>query len=121
MSSMSVNQLAKSNGDFGEDVAQVLLNRLFSNCERVNDLLDFYLDNGIPIEIKTCQEWINRCDRPSLRHGRFKLEKDQHEVLLVKKGYYLFLVKSGDFIVKGKLVMAEDITFFKQVTWHGLV
>lgn len=121
------NSVAKKNGNWGEDIAIHFLQAKFGDVTYVNDLIDFYTDSGIPIEVKTCQEFINRVDnKGDLRHGRFTMMKDQHELLLAQGGYYLFIVKAGVFILKARLIKACDVfmsmlNFRPQITWVGLV
>lgn len=88
----------------------------------VNTLLEQYYQKGIIIELKTCQDLIESGDPAyPIRHGRFTLDKDQHDILVIKGGFYLFLVKNNGGIIKGKIVSAEDITFTKQVNWKFIM
>lgn len=115
------------NGNWGELRALEILNEKFNDVQYVNELIDFYADDGIPIEVKTCQEWINRVDDiGELRHGRFTFVKEQHEYLLCQDGYYLFIVRNGDMIVRSRLLKADDVfawmsNFRRQMTWRCLL
>lgn len=128
MESLSVNQSVIRNGNWGEQCALPILQEKFGNVDYVNGLIDFYDENGIPIEVKTCQEFIRRCDDDGAtdnRLGRFTLERDQHELLLTQDGYYLFLVRNGDMLVCAKVMKASDVfawmsNFKRQVTWRFL-
>lgn len=124
-----MNGIAKNNGDWGESITPPLLDRTITpelriklgNLEYVNELVDFYSENGIPIEIKTCQEFIDRADvQGGVRLGRFVLDREQHEFLVHKKGYYFFIVKSGSLVLRAKLVEADDITFQRKLLWRPL-
>lgn len=119
---MTPNAKAKDNGEWGEATAQHILTKKFNNVQYVNGLIDYYAGAGIPIEVKTCQEFIERgeASKYDIRHGRFTLEKDQHDFLLHKSGYYLFLVKNGSLLVRHLLIPASDIGFMKQVTWRRI-
>lgn len=63
------------------------------------DLIDLYLQ-GIPYEIKSCQERIKG------RSGRFWLRPDQHNTLLELGGYYIFVVHNNLVMKKIKIVPA---------------
>ena len=126
MDSLTPNQLAIRNGNFGEQCAMKILNERFGNVEFVNELIDYYVDAGIPIEVKTCQELINRGDRPNNRLGRFTFMKEQHKTLLDENGYYLFIVKNGDFLICFKVIRADEVFMFMdefkfQLTWGFLI
>jgi hypothetical protein len=124
MPSAKVNRTAKNNGEWGEKIAPDILSDKFANIEYLNQTIDFYAMNNIPIEVKTCQFFINRNDERGngKRFGRFTFNKHQHEILLHKKGYYLLLVKHKDLIHKARIIKAEDIALSisdlrKQYTW----
>lgn len=120
-----VNKRAKANGDFGEKAAQKLLLNRFRSVKYTNQLIDYYAENKIPIEVKTCQEYIkrgyDRKGRVKERAGRFTFDKDQHLELIHKNGYYLFLVKNESMIVRGQLVRARDIAYLKQIAWPMVI
>lgn len=127
MPSAEVNQQAKNNGQWGENVALDILNDKFNDVQFINDTIDFYADNGILIEVKTCQYVINRCDdKGDKRFGRFTFNPDQHEILLNKDGYYLLIVKNGDLVIKAKVIQACDVfqwmtNFQRKVCWRSLI
>lgn len=119
---VSKQGIKKENGNNMEFASMQILTKKFENLEFVNGLIDFYANNKIPIEIKSCQYLIESGNpKYPKRFGRFKLEKEQHEFLEIHKGYYLFLVQSDGFIVKGKLIEAIDIPFTNQLTWRELM
>jgi len=84
----------------------------------INSLLEQYSKKKILIKVKTCQDLVESGNSDyKTRHGRFTLDKDEHTMLLNKKGFYLFLVKNNGFVLKGRVISAEDITFTKQLMW----
>lgn len=117
------NTKAKNNGEWGEKIAEPILKEKFGDVEFVNELIDYYSKSGIYIEVKTCQDKVKRGEdgRYPTRSGKFKLEKDQHDFLMFKDGYYLFLVKSGSLLVAGKVIKARDVPFAKTHTWNRLL
>lgn len=87
-------------------------------CEvKLNQILKMYLDSGFLIVLKTCQKEIN--NNGKLRPGRFHLDKDTHDLLTHKNGYYLFLVKDKNIVIDGRLYEANDINFAKVIQWKG--
>lgn len=113
---------ARKNGEINEQKAMEILTEKFKNVEYVNGLIDFYVENDIPIEVKSCQHFIKSGnDKYPMRYGRFTMEKSQHDFLEIQKGYYLFLVHENGFLIAGKLIPATDITFMKQITWRELM
>lgn len=118
------NSVAKNNGEWGENVAEPILKNYFGWVKKINETVDFYDEiMKIPIEVKTCQEFIQRQDKDGeLRHGRFTFEKEQHKYLLAQEGYYLFIVRSGDLVLRSRLIKAEDVftwmsNFKRQLAW----
>jgi len=118
----SKQAIKKQNGNDMEIIAMKILSRKFESLEYVNNLIDFYAENEIPIEIKSCQYKIESGNpKYPKRFGRFKMEKEQHNFLEIHKGFYLFLVHHNKFLVKGKLIEAVDIPFTPQITWRELM
>jgi len=117
-----VQSKIKENGNMMELKAMEILTNKFNNVDYVNELIDFYVENKIPIEIKSCQYHIKSSNsKYPLRLGRFVLDKEQHEFLEIHKGYYLFMVHHNGFLIKGKLIQAVDIPFSKLITWRELL
>lgn len=129
MASSSVNTIASNNGQESEYLTEALLEREVSpelrikigSLKYVNELIDFYSETGVPIEVKSCQEWQSRSDKHGdKRLGRFVLDKEQHRALLCKDGYYFFIVKAGSLVLRAKLMKADDITFQRLKLWRPL-
>lgn len=112
------NTLAKHNGDWGEQRAMELLIEEYPDIQHISDIIDFYTKSGTPIEVKTCQERIKAY--PSGRQGRYIIEAEQHELLLAKQGFYLFLVKAGSLLMKAKMVKASDLNYKRQLNWRDV-
>ena len=92
---------------------------ILENQNRLNNLLDFYIENNIPIKVVKCQYEIISGKRK--RFGRFNLNKDKHKFLIKNNGYYLFLVENNNKLIKGKLLLAKDIKFTKLIVWKFLI
>lgn len=129
MASSLVNTIASNNGKESEILAEAQLERVASqdlrvkigSVEYVDELVDFYSENGIPIEVKSCQEWQGRADNyGDKRLGRFVLDKEQHDFLTHKQGYYFFIVKAGSLVLRAKLLRADEITFQRLLLWRPL-
>ena len=119
---ISKQGMKKENGSLMEKKAYQILTKKFENVQFVDGLIDYYANNNIPIEIKSCQYLIESGNpKYPKRYGRFKLEIDQHKFLEKHNGYYLFLVQHFGFIVSGKLLSVNDVSFAKQVGWRELV
>lgn len=121
MASSFVNAEAKNNGVLAEALMEARLIQKFGDVEFKDSLIDYYTKSGIPIEIKSCQMFINRADRPDkLRHGEFILDLAQHDYLLQNNGYYVFVVMAGSIVIGAKLLEADDITahkFHRKLCW----
>lgn len=88
----------------------------------INSLLKQYTEKNILIKVKTCQELVESSNSDyKTRHGRFTLDKDEHDMLIAKNGFYLFLVKNNGFVLQGRVVLADDITFTKQLMWKFIM
>lgn len=92
---------------------------VLENQNRLNNILDFYIENEIPIKIVKCQYEIISGKRK--RFGRFNLNKNKHDFLVKNNGYYLFLVETGNKLIKGKVILAKDIKFHKLIGWKFLI
>ena len=121
----SRNKKAKKNGYKAERVARgILLELLVTSedaIEYINDLIDYYVNGEIPVEVKSCQEFIDdrTCSRKR-RHGRFTLDKKQHEFLVKHDGYYLFIVHCTDATKLLKFVKARNLEYHDKITWSAL-
>jgi len=104
------NRKAYENGEHAEEIAQKLYGL---EIDRTNFIDGKY--NGKPIEIKSCQEWqrngIRRC------RGRFVLSRSQHNELIEKGGYYLFIVQLEGGGIRHKVVKAADVPFKRKLCW----
>jgi hypothetical protein len=92
---------------------------ILNNNEKLNELIKFYSQNNIRIDIVSCQEKVNEND--GKRFGRFQLNKQQYDELKKIKGYYLFLVKDGKQIIAGKIVSPKQFMYCHNKTWMALV
>jgi len=91
--------------------------RHLENKNKLNIILDYYIKNGIPLKIVKCQYE----SKDKSRFGRFNLNKKSHRFLLKNNGYYIFLVERNNKLIKGKVILADDITFKKLITWKFLI
>ena len=92
---------------------------ILNNNEKLNELLKFYSQNNIRIDIISCQEKVK--ENGGKRFGRFQLSKSQYDELTKAKGYYLFLVKDGKQIIAGKIVSPEKFMYCHNKTWMAIV
>jgi len=88
------------------------------NKKKLEEIISYYHDNNILMEIVTCKEKIQ--DGNKYRFGRFVFEKAKHEVMLNREGYYFLIVKNGHGIVNAKLISAKDIGKVNIVSWTKL-
>lgn len=91
--------------------------RHLENKNRLNNILDYYIENGIPLKVVKCQYE----NKDKSRFGRFNLNKKSHKFLKKNNGYYIFLVELNNKLIKGKVILADDITFKKLITWKFLI
>jgi len=92
----------------------------FNNLKLIFKLIDAEL-NGIPAEIKSCQEFITDKSRKNgLRHGRFRLHKHQHDELIRLNGVYLFIVHNDRIIKRMAVIPAKDVRFRQTVDWRSI-
>lgn len=116
---MNGNQLASQNGEWGEKTALRIIENHFGKITFTNDLIDYVSDKGINIEIKSCQLFIESGNpKYPKRHGRFVLTKPQHTFLVLHDGYYVFLVKGNDLLIKARIIKANLIRFSPVVQWQ---
>ena len=92
---------------------------VLENQNRLNNILDYYIENGIPIKVVKCQYQIKSGN--GIRFGRFNLIEKNHNFLIKNNGYYLFLVESGKRLVKGKVILAKDIKYHKLIVWKFII
>lgn len=92
---------------------------ILNHNQNLNILLRFYSQNGIRIDIISCQEKIKTNGKE--RCGRFNLNSFQYNELKSVNGYYLFLVKSGKLIVAGKIISPNDFKFQKMKRWSDII
>jgi len=116
------NHKVQENGEWGENQAKDILRDTFGAAEHINSLVDFMLNNGIPIEVKTCQITIQTGQiKYPTRRGRFILVPDQHEYLQSNKGLYLFIVKDDRFVYGWKLLEANKINYKRHIQWDKII
>lgn len=84
---------AKENGLFAEEIAKEQIRKKFkADPIFLNDLIDFTV-NGRYIEVKSCEGYVKDSHASrKVRAGRFLLRREQHNFLLEKEGWYLFIV-----------------------------
>lgn len=69
-----------------------------------------YIDAGTPLELKTCQVWIDDSgSRNDRRRGTFRIQEDTHERLEELGGVYCLLVMDADEVLTGRIVEPEHI------------
>jgi len=119
MESKSNGALRFENGIEAEIQAQRYLEGFYEVVERVNALIDFVVDHNQPVEVKSCQARIKRCDaKRRSKNGRFKLKLTQHTYLLENNGLYLFVVSYEDKRSRILLMPAKLLPFQKQYSWY---
>lgn len=116
------NRKANANGEWGERKAKKILLNRFEQIEKVNSIVDFMLNDKVPIEVKTCQIKIKtgQTNYPE-RMGRFILFEEQHNYLVDNSGMYLFIVKNDRFIHAWKLMDASKISYRRHVQWNRII
>lgn len=92
---------------------------VLTNQNRLNNILDYYIQINIPIKVVKCQFEIVSGKRK--RFGRFNLNEKKHKFLVKNNGYYLFLVENNNRLVAGKVILAKDIKFHKLIVWKFLI
>lgn len=109
----------------GKNEMEVLTEKLNNNIY-MNELLEFYIENNIPITIKKCKYKIKNTRKKEhetllMRYGRFTLNKEFHNFLVEQKGYYLFIVEHLGFTVSAKLICAKDLNYSKSISWTRIL
>lgn len=77
------------------------------------------LDEGTPLELKTCRRWItDNHSRGGRRRGQFKVNESTHGYLAELEGAYLFVVLDdvGD-VLAGRAVPASILNG-GGISWH---
>jgi hypothetical protein len=62
-----------------------------------------------PVEIKSCQQFVDRADWKNPRSGRFYLRDYQHDNLVKKGGRYIFVVLDGETIIHTRIILAARL------------
>lgn len=118
------NRKAKLNGIDAERAAIRLIANFFDTdkVDFINELIDFYINDSVPVEVKSCQEWIheNRNGQKIRRHGRFTLDKKQHNYLVENDGLYLFIVNLSNGKKLFRFIKAKDLQYKQKITWWKL-
>lgn len=91
--------------------------RELENKKKLNSLLQYYIENGIPLKVVKCQYE----NKKKSRFGRFNLNKKTHRFLRKYNGYYIFLVEKDNKLIKGKVIFSGDITFKTLICWKILI
>lgn len=82
---------------------------------------------GHPIEIKSCQRYIEDAYHTnSRRSGRFLFNSNQHEYLLRNRGSYVFVVRDASNILKSRILRADVLGLKRfegvlQMPWHKVM
>ena len=112
------NTKACENGHFCEDYAK----RVVPGLEWEGGLCDARL-NGVPVDVKGCEAWYPRRDKPNAdkRAGMFTLDYYQQKEIERENGFYFCIVHIGELVVKSFFVQACRIDYHrhaqKQVSW----
>ena len=93
MQAMNSYTRASHNGITGERIAETILNVTVDH----DAVIDITPSRGHPVEIKTCQAWVNTAHTDNRRRrGRYNLVGTQHRALCKEGGYYLFVLLDDD-------------------------
>jgi len=121
---MSFRKKARVNGLKAEEQALVWIPIMMgeeTTIKVINEIFDILVNDEVPIEVKSCSETIEDISTiTGKRHGRFMLNKDQHDYLVANNGYYFFIVHMSNRTVKIKLIKAEKLKYNKAITWTRL-
>jgi|GEM_PF-3282508 len=111
------NTAAHRNGKFCEGYAREVIPGL----EWVNGIYDALL-NGVPLDVKSCQAWYERPNRPTSprKAGMVTLYPEQDTELKAKHGMYFCIVHFGELVVKSFFVPADKVPERKQISWTTL-
>lgn len=67
-----------------------------------------------PVVVRTCKETIGQ---GKFRNGMYRMNKEVHEDLVKKQGFYLFMTYLNSGGTYLKLVAANDITYARNICW----
>jgi len=116
MTSTYFKRKAKQNGKNMEAKAA----EYFKGLKLIFNIIDAEL-NGVPTEIKSCQEFItDRSRKNAKRYGRFRLHEYQHNELLKQNGVYLFIVHNRQRIKRMAIIPAKDVKFRQTLDWRTI-
>lgn len=117
------NALASSNGCAMEE----FIKALYPDAEfHYKGVIDFTID-GIRVELKSCQEFINDSNHSSgRRSGHFCFNDLQHLTLVENNGDYAFLVQRGGIPIFYVRIPASKINLgefsgVKAVCWKTII
>ena len=92
-----------------------------SNFEYINELMDFYAENNIFLDIKTCQKLKNTGrEKYPTRKGHFVIDFEKHKQLVLNQGFYLFIVFDDGHIIRWRMVSASDLYYQERLMWDRL-
>jgi hypothetical protein len=118
----SGNYKAAINGQWGEIEAGKLLQERFEHVEFINQIIDYMINDNVPIEVKTCQTNVNTGqEKYPTRVGRFILNQEQHNFLVENAGLYIFIVKHENLIYGWKMLPAGQLNFKTNIQWDRLI
>ena len=113
------NTKAAENGYFCEEYAKRMIP---GNLEWIDGTCDA-LWNGKKVDVKGCEAWYPRKDKPNAtrRKGMFTLDFEQHAELEKEHGFYYCVVHIGELVVKSFFIPACKIDFQnhaqKRIAW----
>ena len=112
---------AKDNGTYCEKFVQYLL----PGIEFIDSDVDA-IYKGAPLEIKSCQMYVDAADRPGgKRLGSFLFKGSQDKKVKEGNGRYVLLVKDGNRVVCSRIVLATrlfpDFEGRKSIMWNGAI
>ena len=88
----------------------------------LNKIFNYYVNLKVPIEIKVCQKLKSSGqEKYSLRTGGFHFCAEKVAKLTNQNGYYLFIVKDDDIIIRMKMILASDIKYKRFIMWTRLM
>jgi hypothetical protein len=115
------NRIASQNGKFAERMAEKIIETQFGKFVFINDIVDFRTETGVYIEIKSCQQTIQSANpKYPNRIGRFNLNKPQHTFLIAHDGYYIFIIKKDEMVMRSMVIPAKMIPFKRLLIWKHL-
>ncbi len=118
---MNQYETAKMDGNNGEYIVLSEFQNIGIDIIMVNELIDATVNGSIPVEIKTCLNYVKANDaKDKHRHGRFRLEKEQHDYLQHNNGVYVFVVLGLSQRVRMRVIPASIIPFRHTITWTVL-